>query len=298
MIWRIEALALDLLTVGLRALPLDFASGLGGGLLKAIGPLTGANRVVERNLKLAFPDMDAAERRRIGRAQWENFGRYVIELVMMDRLTPASGRVEVEGGERLAAIAANKTPTVFISGHFSNMDVMSAAIFAAGVDCVITGRAANNPYVNERIIESRRRYGLNVFAPKGADGTREMLSALKRGQSVALMNDQKNNQGIAAPFFGHLCHTASGPTKLALRSSGVLQPMSVHRLKGARFRVTVHEPIVLEPTGDRAVDVAEGVRRINAFVEDRVRERPEEWWWMHRRWADAVYAALGTRQPA
>jgi KDO2-lipid IV(A) lauroyltransferase len=290
--WRLEAFALDIITALLRLLPVDAASALGGGAMKAIGPLSKAHRIAGLNLTLAFPEMGESERRRILNAQWENFGRYIIELLMMDRLTPASGRIEVVGAERLAAVAAGKTANVFVSGHFSNMEIMPAVILAAGIDCVVTGRAVNNPYVNARIIESRRRYGVTVFAPKGSEGTRELLAALKVGRSVALMNDQKNNRGVAAPFFGHLCHTASGPTKLALLGSGVLQPMSVQRTKGARFRVVVHEPIVLERTGDRASDVAAGVRQINAFVEARVRERPEEWWWVHRRWADSVYAAM------
>jgi Kdo2-lipid IVA lauroyltransferase/acyltransferase len=292
LLWRLEAFGMDALTALLRALPVDAASGLGGWLLRTVGPLSGAHRTAGRNLALAFPEMDETERRRILNAQWESFGRYVAEMAIMDRLTPASGRVEIVGEETLRAMAQAETPTIFISGHFSNFEIMPSAILACGVDCVITGRATNNPFVNERIIESRRRYGVTLYAAKGSDGTREMLSALKRGQSVALMNDQKNNQGVAAPFFGHLSHTASGPTKMALRTSGVLQPMSVQRLKGARFRVVVHDPIVLARTGDRQADVEAGVRQINAFVEARVRERPEEWWWVHRRWANSVYEEL------
>jgi KDO2-lipid IV(A) lauroyltransferase len=169
---------------------------------------------------------------------------------------------------------------------------MALTILGCGVECLITGRRLNNPYVDERLMRCRRRYGVVLFAAKGSDGTREMLRALTHGQSVALMNDQKNNMGVAAPFFGHLCHTASGPTKMALRTTGVLQPMSVQRLKGARFRVVVHDPIVLERTGDRQADLEEGIRRINAFIEARVRERPEEWFWAHRRWANSTYAAL------
>jgi len=290
--WRFQSWALDAVTLVLRALPVDAASALGGGVLKAIGPLTGAHRTAQRNLTLAFPEMGEADRKRVLNAQWENFGRYIIELMMMDKLTPASGRVEVVGGERLAEIAASDKPCVFVSGHFSNMEIMPAVILAAGIDCVVTGRAPNNPYVAEQIVESRRRYGVSIFAPKGTDGSRELLAALKRGQSVALMNDQKFNQGVAAPFFGHLCHTASGPTKMALRSGADLQPMSVQRTKGARFKVFVYPPIPLQHTGDRKADVEDGVRKINAFVEARVRERPEEWWWMHKRWADAVYAQL------
>ena len=65
--------------------------------------------------------------------------------------------------------------------------------------------------------------------------------------------------------------------------------MSVQRTKGARFRAVVHDPIRLTSTGDRAADIETGVRAINAFMEARVRERPEEWFWVHRRWPKAVY---------
>ena len=290
--WRLEALGIDLLIALLRALPVDTASAWGGTVLRRVGPLSGAHRTARRNLTLAFPEMGEEERARILDGQWENFGRYIAEMAIMDRLTYESDRVEVVGMDRLRALAGQDMPSVFISGHFSNMEIMASVILAAGIDCVITGRAANNPYVNERLIESRRRYGVTLYAPKGSDGTRELLTALKKGISVALMNDQKNNQGVAAPFFGHLCHTASGPTKLALRSSGLLQPLSVTRLKGARFRVTVHDPIVLERTGERAADVEAGVRQVNAFMEQRIREQPTEWWWMHKRWANAVYDQL------
>ena len=291
-LWRVEAFGYDVVTGLLRLMPVDMASAFGGNLLKLLGPLSGAHRTAHRNLRLAFPEMTPERRAQIVKAQWENFGRYIAEMTMMDRLTPASGRVEVVGAERLRQIARDHIPMVFVSGHLSNMEIMPSVILAEGVDCVITGRAMNNPYVNDRVIESRRRYGVTLFAPKGSDGTREMLQALRQGRSVALMNDQKNNQGVAAPFFGHLCHTASGPTKMALRTGGVIQPMSVQRLKGARFRVVVHDPIILAQTGDKHADVEAGVRQINAFIEARVRERPEEWFWVHRRWAKEAYDTL------
>jgi KDO2-lipid IV(A) lauroyltransferase len=172
------------------------------------------------------------------------------------------------------------------------MEIMPAAILSKGVECVITGRAMNNPYIDARLMESRRRYGVVLFAPKGAQGAREQLLALKRSQSVAHMVDQKNNRGVEAPFFGHPCRTEASAIKMALRSGGTLQPMSVQRLRGARFRVVVHEPIALQQTDCHQTDVEAGVRQLNAFVEARVRERPEEWWWTHKRWTNEVYAAL------
>lgn len=294
-VWRLEAVGFDLFTAIMRALPVDGASALGGWLGRTVGPLTRQHRAADRNLRLAFPELDDAARSSLLAAQWDNVGRAFGEFPIVDRLTPASGRVEVVGAERLAAIAAAGRPAVFVSGHFSNWEVMPATIVASGVTCDMTYRAANNPYVDARIKRSRRRYGVRLFAPKGADGARELLAALERGVSVALMNDQKYEGGPPAPFFGHSLPTLPAAVRLALRFGTVLQPMSVQRLKGARFRCFVHEPIEVADTGDRTADIAAGVAAINAFIEARVRERPHEWFWVHRRWPARAYAELAAK---
>jgi KDO2-lipid IV(A) lauroyltransferase len=289
--WRLEVAGFNLLSVALRLLPTDAVSGFGGALFKALGPITGAHRTADLSLRLAFPDMAREERRRLLAAQWENFGRYVFEFPLTDRLVPAGGRVEVVGGERLAAIAASGRPAVLISGHFSNFEVMAAVIVAAGIRCNVTYRAANNPYVDARIKESRRRYGVTLFAPKGGDGARELLEGMSDGRSVAMLNDQRYDPGVAAPFFGRMVMTNPAAVRLALRFGATIQPMSIERLEGARFRCVVHPPIVIASTGERAADIETGVAEINAFIEARVRERPGEWWWLHRRWPASDYAA-------
>jgi KDO2-lipid IV(A) lauroyltransferase len=288
--WRLEAVGFDLFTGLVRLLGVDAASAFGGWLIRTLGPLSGAtHRLARRNIELAFPDNDSAWREQVLADQWENLGRTFFEIPVMERVLPSTGRVELVNGERLHQIAAGGRPVVFVSGHFSNWEVMPAAIVDSGVICQMTYRATNNPYVDDRIKKSRFRYGVRLFAPKGGDGSRELLKAMNRGESVALMNDQKFNSGVAAPFFGHLAHTAPAPTRLALRFGTVLQPMSVQRIKGARFRAVVHEPIELPHTGNRSEDIAAGVRAVNAFVEARIRERPSEWFWVHKRWANAVY---------
>jgi KDO2-lipid IV(A) lauroyltransferase len=288
----VEVILYDFFHLLVRALPVDTASDFGGWLLKTLGPLTSTHKTVVRNFQLAFPDMPKAERDRLIEKQWENCGRVFAEFPILDRLTPSTGRVEVINGERLDAIREAGKPVVFVSGHFSNWEIMPLTIVHFGVVCEMTYRAANNPYVDKRIKESRARYGVKLFAPKGGDGARELLEGMKAGASVALMNDQKFNRGIPVPFFGHDAYTAPGPTRLALKFGTVLQTMTVRRLKGARFQAIVHEPIELERTNDRAHDIEVGVRRITAFVEDEVRNHPEDWFWVHKRWPNEVYAAL------
>ena len=290
--WRLQAAAFAALIAGLRALGLERASALGGWLLRTLGPRTKVHRTVRINLGLAFPDMDPAAREQLAVAQWEQTGRTFAELTMMDRLTPASGRIEIVGAERLEAIRTSGKPVVFVSGHFANFELMPAVILAAGIPCQITYRATNNPYVDRQIRANRARYGVKLFAPKGGDGARELLAGLQRGESVALMNDQKFSEGPEVSFFGHPVNAAPGPSRLALRFGTVLQPMSVTRLPGVRFRLTVHEPIEPEASGDRAADIARGVQAVTSFVEDRVREHPVDWFWVHKRWPRDVYSEM------
>ncbi|HXQ45640.1 MAG TPA: lysophospholipid acyltransferase family protein [Caulobacteraceae bacterium] len=290
--WRLEALAFDLVSGFLKLWPVDVASAFGGWLVGAIGPLTSSQRTVDRNLRIAFPDMSPQERERIGRAAWAQTGRTFAELTLMDRITEQNGRVEVVGREHLEEAVSKHIPTIFFSGHLSNYEIMAAVVVGTGIDAVLTYRATNNPYFDARIVESRRRYGVKLFRAKGAVNARDLYKQLAHGGSIGIMVDQKFSFGVSVPFFGHRAPTNPGPIRLALANNARIQPMSVMRLKGARFRMTFYEPYYLERTDDRAADVEAGVARITKFIEDRVRERPEEYFWPHRRWADEVYAAL------
>lgn len=290
--WRVESAAFGGLIAFMRLLGLERASALGGWLLRMLGPRTGTQKTVMRNLRIAFPDMPRAEREALALAQWEQTGRTFAETMVMDQLTPASGRIEIVGLDRLHAIRDSGQPAVLVSGHMANIEVMAAVIVAAGLTCQVTYRAANNPYVDKQIREARARYGVTLFAPKGGDGARELLAGMARGESVALMNDQKFSEGPEVLFFGQPVNAAPGPTRLALRFGTFIQPMSVVRLPGVRFRVTAHEPIMIEKTEDRQGDISRGVQAITAFIENRVREHPVDWFWVHKRWPEKVYAAL------
>jgi KDO2-lipid IV(A) lauroyltransferase len=289
LLWRIEAWAYDFADFLARLFPIDAVSDFGAWLGATFGPLTSSHRVAETNLRIVFPQASDAEIARLLAQQWDQIGRWGLEFLILDRIIADPTRVEVEGAERLDAIRDGGGPVVFISGHFSSFEIMPAVILHAGIDCWITGRATNNPYVDARIRESRGRYGVRKFAPKGAKGTRELLKALGRGESVALMNDQKFNGGVEAPFFGITAHTAPGPASFALRFGVPIQPFSVQRLEKARFKVIVHEPFRLEDTGSRDHDIEAGVRRINAFIAGRVLARPAEWFWVHKRWPNEIY---------
>ncbi len=290
--WRLEALAYDAFVTLMRGLPIDTASDLGGWLFKVLGPLTSTQKTVRANIDIAFPDMAEADKKALIAAQWENTGRTTAEFPLVDKMGMDSGRVEVVGMERLKAIADGGKPVVIISAHQSNWEMVGTPLFALGIVFQITYRAANNPYVDARIKEGRRRFGARLFAPKGGDGAKELLLAMQKGESVFLMNDQKFNRGVPTPFFGHLVDTAPGPTRLAQRFGTYLQPITVRRLHKARFQVTAHAPIEVAETGHKGEDIDATVCKISSFVEGIVRGNPADWFWVHKRWRNETYQAL------
>jgi len=247
---------------------------------------------VLRNLELAFPALAPAVREAVAREHWNRIGRTFAEFPLMDRLTPRSGRVEVVGLERLTELAARGEAAVLVSGHLSNWEVMMAVIAESGLRCRTSYRPANNPYTDRRIVQNRQRYGMDLAAARGVDGARELLAALRHGVAVAMLDDQRDSSGVEAPFFGRSVWTAPGPVRFALKCDAPLVPMSVVRLSGARFRVTIHEPIPLQRSGDRNRDIEAGVAQVNAFIEGAIRARPAEWMWSHRRWPLECYADL------
>jgi KDO2-lipid IV(A) lauroyltransferase len=289
---RIEAAGFDAYLGLFSAMRLARASRFGAAAARTIGPLTSAHTTALRNLRMAYPGESEAWRLEVARAMWNEFGRAFGEFPHMHEFrTPERlADIEVVGAERYHEAA--KTGAVFIAGHFSNWEIMAIALVESGIKCHVTYRPANNPIIDRRINDARLRYGVHLQSAKGREGGMGLLRALVRKETVVLMNDQKYNEGVAAPLFGYDCMTADGPTRLAMRFRLPLIPFSLRRLAGLRFRSTVHEAIPIDYDGGEAA-VADTVRRINQFVEARVREAPEQWFWVHRRWPKEAWRRAG-----
>jgi KDO2-lipid IV(A) lauroyltransferase len=291
--YRAEAVAWDALQGGLGALTVEQASAFGATIMPPIGSLTSVNTTVLRNLRLAFPEESEAWRREIARANWAEFGRISGEFPHMHEFVERlkNGGVHFEGREIIEA--AKPTGAVYIGGHFTNWEVTSVCLADADPDCYFTYRPANNPIIDQRIIDNRKTFGLELQSAKGKTGGMGLLRALKRQQGVALMNDQKYREGLTVKFFGHDCQTADGPTRLALKYRVPLIPLSGRRVEGVRFHVRVHPPIPLNYDDPSDEEVYRGVERINSFMEARIREAPEQWFWAHRRWPKDAWKKAG-----
>jgi len=294
MVWRLETVAWDLIYWWpMKALGPDRASNFCGWLFKKLGPVLSQHKTVLRNLQLAFPDKSEEERQKIAIEAWESVGRTAGELPHLPKIDPYSGdRVEIIGGEILDSVENSDKGAVMISGHFANWEIMAAVICRRPVDCLITYRALNNPHIDRRLNKVRHDYGIEVLTPKGM-GTRELMRALSGGRSVALMNDQKFNQGIGVRFFGQEAMTAPGPSRLALKYKVPIVPVSTRRTGPARFQVTIHDPIIPEDTGNLEADVERLVSEITGFVEREVIANPGQWFWQHRRWPKDIWRKLG-----
>lgn len=289
--WRAEALGWDGYTAGFRAMGLDRASAAGAAIGKTIGPRLAHDHIARVNMQIAFPQAHPREIDRLMAAMWDNTGRLIGEFPNSHRfdLSGRSDHLKIEGLDILDTVAREGTPAVFISGHFANWELMGAVLTHALPACRVTYRHANNPLIDRRIIDQRAAYGVKIFAPKGEMGAKAVMQALKDGDSVALLNDQKMNDGIAAPLFGREAMTASGPARMALRFGAPIIPMSIARRGGPNFTVTIHEPLPRPEAEDRAEAVLETVTRINRFVEAWVNAHPEQWFWVHRRFEKPLY---------
>lgn len=294
---RIEAFALDRAMAWFAARPIDRASEAGAKLGQAVGPRLSAHRTALNNLTLAFPERSETEREAIAHAMWGNIGRTLGEFAHLPRLKvyDGDGRVEVRGLDILDATKASGKGAVFVSGHLANWEVMAAALVQRGLPVRVAYRAPNNPLVSARIAEVRRGYGLLHQAPKGREGGMSLLRALAKGESVAILNDQKYGEGLAAPLFGHAAMTGDGPARLALRFDAPIIPMAVRRLEGARFEVAIHPPIAFDRSAPADEAALEATVRLNAYLEARIREAPEQWFWVHRRWPKEAWAAAAAR---
>jgi KDO2-lipid IV(A) lauroyltransferase len=284
--WRLEALAYDVVSFFLNLFPFSWISKTGGWIVRKIGPLTSKQKIAKTGLQIAFPDMPDEELNNLLRDQWDNVGRTFAEFPLLHRIKAFDGsRVMVEGLDIFKANA----PAIIVTGHFANWEVMATVLTQSGLPVRITYRKINNPHIDRRVREKREAYGTKFLVQKSTHkGGRELFEALNNGESIAILNDQKFNTGLSIPFFGTEAMTAQGATRLALKTGRPLLPMAVTR-DGSDFTVTFYSPIELTKTGDKDNDVKKGVTRVSKFIEDRVREKPAQWFWVHRRWPKKHY---------
>jgi KDO2-lipid IV(A) lauroyltransferase len=284
--YRIEAWFARLAFSAFGLLSLDRASALGGALARRIGPYLGVTKRARLNLRAAIPEFSETEIDAIVRGVWDNLGRVAAEYPHLRRIKvfEPGGRVETRGLEHLDASLVAGRRVVLFSGHLGNWEIAALAGGQYGLDIAQIYRAANNPLFDRLI--GRLRGDQGELIPKGSVASRRAAATLRRGGHLSLLVDQKLNDGIAVPFFGRPAMTAPALALFALHFDCDVLPVRVERTEGARFRLTVYPKLPLPRSGSREADVLALMTAVNRTLEEWIRERPEQWFWLHRRWPD------------
>ena len=282
LIYRLESILLAFFFSLLRWMPMPVASGFGAMLAQAIGPLFKANRTAKKNLAAAFPDKDSEEINRITRKMWRHLGRVGAEY-------PFLAKADLE--KYITVIGAGHLPkppekALFFSGHIGNWELLPGVAQRRGTDISLVYRPTNNPYI-DRMMATLRQPHCNQLIAKGMRGGVHIINAIKRGGTVALLADQKQNNGIAVPFFGRDAMTSPAIAEIALKYDLPIIPAQVIRTHGAHFKVVIYPPIRGQKTDDHKQDVLNLMTQINTMLEEWVQKYPEQWFWVHRRWPDS-----------
>ena len=265
---------------------IDRASSIGGWIGRRLVAPTFLSRRPLRNLRASYPEKTDAELAAIVNGMWNNLGRVMAEYAHLDEIHSlgADPRIVLTGLEHLEAAKARGKGLLLASGHFANWEIMPFAARDYGFVGGTIVRPANNPYVNRWLDAMRTRNGMQEQIAKGPHGTRRAFSILRRGGAICLLVDQRASEGIKVPFFGRDAFTTPAPAALALKLGAVIVPAWNERVGNARFRMRVYPAIEPPNTGDRDRDLVEFTAALTRFIEDRVRERPAEWLWIHKRW--------------
>ena len=274
----------------LRRLPADSAIDLADRLGRFAGPLSGRHRLAIDNLRQAFPEKTDDEIERIAREMWGHMGRLMGEYLFIDTLSKfeleagSDQRVEIAGLDLAKSIRdEGDRPRIFFTAHTGNFEMVPVAAAIHGIRPTVLYRAPNNPYLAERILAIRGGSMGNLLASRpGAALTLARL--LDSGKSVGMLVDQKFHGGVRSRFFGRECLTSPLVPKLAAQTECDIYPCRCVRLPGNRYRIEIEDRMELPRNATGKVDVAASVQAINDVVERWVREHPEQWMWIHRRW--------------
>jgi Kdo2-lipid IVA lauroyltransferase/acyltransferase len=286
--YLLEALGFFALIGFFRLFGPDRASNIGGFIGRRIGPHSGMARRAVRNLDAAYPSMSAKDKTAILTEMWDNLGRVIAEYAHLDALhsTGPKPRLEIVGEEYARQAYESGKGIIMVSGHFANWEVMPFALRDCGGDGGTMVRSANNPIVNRWLEKARTRNGLSKTIPKGAEAAWAAVGLLRKGKIVCMLIDQRASEGILVPFFGRDAQTTPAPAALALKMGCAVLPAWNERIGPARFRIRVYPPLAVERTGEGKKAIETYTAALTAFIEERVRERPGQWLWIHKRWVD------------
>ena len=275
----------------LRLLGPKLAPRIGAAVARSLGPLTSAHRIATENIRLAFPDRDAAWQAEVARQAWDNLGRTVCEYVHLaaiwdlDLRAPEAGRVfcDAATAERFVQLAEDGRGALVFAAHLANWEMPAVAAHGAGLAAAVLYRTPNNKRIAADILALRgpmmgRLISAGLLAPS------RLAAALAEGLHVGMLVDQRFGRGPRVMFLGRQASANPLLANLARRFDVPVHGTRAIRLPDGRIRLELTEAIPMPRDATGAVDVALATQAVNSVIEGWVREYPGQWLWMHRRW--------------
>jgi Kdo2-lipid IVA lauroyltransferase/acyltransferase len=272
----------------LGILPRPLARAAGISLAWVVYLLHARLRLVGmRNLALAFPQKSQAERSRILRGEFTSLGRQLAEVCRFPQYTPENIHdvVVYDGFENYERAQTRGKGVLFLTAHFGGWELSAFAHSLHGHPMHIVARGLDNIYLDRLVTRYRTMHGNRIVNKD--DFVRGLLAAMKAGEAVGILMDTNMTppQGIFVDFFGIPACTASGLARIALRTDAAVVPgFTIWDARLGKYRLRFDCALELIRTGDLEEDIHANTQQFTRVIEDYVREYPEQWLWVHRRW--------------
>jgi KDO2-lipid IV(A) lauroyltransferase len=277
-----------LLLIGLfRILSERRAIRLGAWLGRLVFHLDRRHRQIAfDNLKQSFgQEHDDVWLWTITRRSFEQLGRTLAEVTRLEQTDPVAfrRRVKIEGYEHYRAALNEKKGVMLISAHFGNWEWIGATLALAGHPVALVARALDDAGLNAILNAARERHGNTVLNKKTAAS--EIVRRLRTGETVGILIDQNTRaeDAVFVDYFGRSAATHKGPAVIALRTGAKVVPVFVIR-EGDHNRLVIRRPLEVTKTGDLQRDIHNLTALFTQTVESHVRQYPDHWLWIHRRW--------------
>lgn len=286
------------LTIGglavLRRINRRHMANILGRLMRIAGPWFPEHKVGRENLAAAFPEKSPAEIEQVLGGVWDNLGRVAAEFAHIDRMTmenpgqpqPRDFDVAIDdvAYQRFLGLEASAQPCLFFAAHFANWELPALAPRVFGLRASILFRRPNVGGASDAIVAMRARCMGNMVAA-GLDAPVRLGRALEQGDHVAMLVDQHTTQGVDVIFFGRWVKASPLIAQLARLTGAPIRGIRAIRLSdGNHFRGELTEEITAPRAADGRIDIQGTMQAITNVVESWVREHPEQWLWLHRRW--------------
>ncbi len=243
-------------------------------------------KTARENLDRAFKDeLTPGEKDRIVRKVFENLAGMLFEFMRIPWLAPSDVErlYEVEGIDNLKGALAKKKGVMILTAHFGNWEMLAAFFGLSGNTMDVVARDLDNPAVDEFVKWVRTRSGTRVVSKNRA--MRRLLRSLSGNGIIGILLDQNvaSNEGVFVDFFGTPACTNKGPALIVAASGAAIVPAFIAKEDG-RHRLVFLPEVAPACTGDKAKDALETTARCTKIIEDMIRKRPDQWFWVHRRW--------------